>query len=152
VRVGLTLWKSNKAFWYNTIISLKINMLPPWYSWWKIVELALNNNHSLYGLYISQYLHVVRFGCVWYHLVFNVNSYKRLLKTFTNCFYDIKIWTILAKQGKTALSYSHSHFYLLFHDLSSDLKHFNPMWIDKTLNIDNTTVLYHSWCEAGIFL
>ena len=29
-----------------TIISLKINLFSPWYSW-KIVELALNNNHSL---------------------------------------------------------------------------------------------------------
>jgi hypothetical protein len=28
------------------IISLKINLLSPWYSW-KIAELALNNNHSL---------------------------------------------------------------------------------------------------------
>ena len=28
------------------IISLKINLFSPWYSW-KIVELALNNNHSL---------------------------------------------------------------------------------------------------------
>jgi hypothetical protein len=35
------------------IISLKINLFSPWYSW-KIAELALNNNHSLtqnvYGL------------------------------------------------------------------------------------------------------
>ena len=28
------------------IISLKINLFSPWYSW-KIAELALNNNHSL---------------------------------------------------------------------------------------------------------
>ena len=28
------------------IISLKINLFSPWYSWW-IAELALNNNHSL---------------------------------------------------------------------------------------------------------
>ena len=29
------------------IISLKINLFSPWYSW-KIAKLALNNNHSLY--------------------------------------------------------------------------------------------------------
>jgi hypothetical protein len=36
--------------WYNAdliIISLKINLFLPWYSW-KIAELALNNNHLLY--------------------------------------------------------------------------------------------------------
>jgi hypothetical protein len=35
--------------WYKVdliIISLKINLFLPWYSW-KIAELALNNNHSL---------------------------------------------------------------------------------------------------------
>ena len=35
--------------WYKVdliIISLKINLFSPWYSW-KIDELALNNNHSL---------------------------------------------------------------------------------------------------------
>ena len=35
--------------WYKVdiiIISLKINLFSPWYSW-KIAELALNNNHSL---------------------------------------------------------------------------------------------------------
>jgi hypothetical protein len=34
--------------WYKAdliIISLKINLVSPWYSW-KIAELALNNNHS----------------------------------------------------------------------------------------------------------
>ena len=34
------------------IISLKINLFSPWYSW-KIVELTLNNNHSLtHSLYL----------------------------------------------------------------------------------------------------
>ena len=31
------------------IISLKINLFSPWYSW-KITELALNNNHSLFNI------------------------------------------------------------------------------------------------------
>ena len=32
------------------IISLKINLFSPWYSW-KIAELALNNNHSLTSIW-----------------------------------------------------------------------------------------------------
>ena len=60
------------------IISLKINLLSPWYSW-KIGELALNNNHSITlfktsltpplflssctkpGMWSVMYIHV----CVW---------------------------------------------------------------------------------------
>jgi hypothetical protein len=34
------------------IISLKINLFSPWYSW-KIAELVLNNNHSLTMLEIQ---------------------------------------------------------------------------------------------------
>ena len=30
----------------NLIMSMKINLISPWYSW-KIAELMLNNNHSL---------------------------------------------------------------------------------------------------------
>jgi hypothetical protein len=67
------------------------------------------------------------------------------LKTFSNFYNGIQIWFILANQGETfLLSYSHSHLYLLFHDLSPDLLHFNPMWIDKNFKIDNAPVLYHS--------
>ena len=36
------------------IISMKINLFSPWYSW-KIAELSLNNNHSLkFALLFSQ--------------------------------------------------------------------------------------------------
>ena len=41
IKIQLCVYKVNL-----TIISLKINLFSPWYSW-KIAELALNNNHSL---------------------------------------------------------------------------------------------------------
>ena len=42
------------------IISLKINLFSPWYSW-KIAELALNNNHSLDDWVLSLYFVLYRF-------------------------------------------------------------------------------------------
>ena len=51
-RVSITVWsadssQSSVSIPNVIIISLKINLFSPWYSW-KIAELALNNNHSLY--------------------------------------------------------------------------------------------------------
>ena len=43
-KIQLSVFVQNKADLIT--ISLKINLLSPWYSW-KIAELALNNNHSL---------------------------------------------------------------------------------------------------------
>jgi hypothetical protein len=45
------------------IISLKINLFSPWYSW-KIAELALNNNHSL--------THMLNLSCSGGHLGFQI--------------------------------------------------------------------------------
>jgi hypothetical protein len=42
------------------IISLKINLFSPWYSW-KIAELVLNNNHSLDDCVLSLYFVLYRF-------------------------------------------------------------------------------------------
>jgi hypothetical protein len=42
------------------IISLKINLFSPWYSW-KIAELVLNNNHSLDDCFLSLYFVLYRF-------------------------------------------------------------------------------------------
>ena len=44
IKIQLSVLVYNKAD--LIIISLKINLFSPWYSW-KIAELALNNNHSL---------------------------------------------------------------------------------------------------------
>ena len=44
LKIQLSVLVQNKA--NLIIISLKINLFSPWYSW-KIAELALNNNHSL---------------------------------------------------------------------------------------------------------
>jgi hypothetical protein len=38
------------ACWSSTKRNLKINLSSPWYSW-KIAELALSNNHSIYGFW-----------------------------------------------------------------------------------------------------
>ena len=51
-RVSITVWfadssQSSVSIPNVIIISFKINLFSPWYSW-KIAELALNNNHSLY--------------------------------------------------------------------------------------------------------
>jgi hypothetical protein len=50
------LFNANSAIFLlqYTIISLKINLLSPWYSW-KISELALNYNHSLAHFYTFRY-------------------------------------------------------------------------------------------------
>ena len=40
------------------IISLKINLFSPWYSW-NICELALNNNHLILGISVFQIRHLL---------------------------------------------------------------------------------------------
>ena len=65
------------------IISLKINLFSPWYSW-KIAELALNNNHSLTLLCAWLHSHTgdTQHLTLW-HLEFYDTVYSHAIST--NC-------------------------------------------------------------------
>jgi hypothetical protein len=65
--------RSSNCSRYVYIISSKHNFFSPWYSW-KIAELALNNNHSLQTMCLS--------NCSMLTLALSVNNYTNSMKYF----------------------------------------------------------------------
>jgi hypothetical protein len=64
----MTIWMRRPIKSNLIIVSLKINLFSPWYSW-KIAELALNNNHSLLWIMASDYPCKYLQTFVWYWFI-----------------------------------------------------------------------------------
>ena len=107
------------------IISLKIKLFSPWYSW-KIAELALNNNHSLT---INQVSDTVS----WEPLVNRLWTNSLQLRNISTCIYQCK-----TNVEKWILSIS---TYISFHDKLKIL----VMYYYKRTSINNTIDLYLIW-------
>ena len=67
---------------YSVIISMKINLFSPWYSW-KIAELALNNNHSITS--------ISRSCSKWCHLKRHIQVYMVVLSNIVAKISNVKV-------------------------------------------------------------